>query len=138
MPKFENVQRLLAVPNIQLASLSKSAAIAGRNLYLEPRLLAQGALGKGLPQRDTTLLTTTASLVAREELHPALKRLAIAISTEVHTNAGLFHRAGDFPSLRRLDFPSSPQARSTLAQGLPFLERTLPFWWAQLVQHHLL
>jgi uncharacterized protein len=132
------LKSLLAVPNIRLASLSKSAAITGRNPYLEPRLLAQGGLGAGLPQQDTTLLTTTASLVAREELHPALKRLAIAISTEVHTTAGLFHRAEDFPSLRRLDFPSSPEARSTLSQGLPFLERTLPFWWAQVVQRLLL
>ena len=132
------LKSMWAVPGIQLASLSKSSVIAGRNPYLEPRLLAQGALGRGLPQRDTTLLTATASLVAREELHPALKRLAIAVSTEVHTAAGLFHRAGDFPSLRRLDFPSAPQARNTLAYGLPFLERTLPFWWAQVVQRLLL
>lgn len=128
----------LAMPSAQLASFSKSSAIVGRNPYLEPRLLAQGALGGGSPQRDTTLLTATASLVAREELHPALKRLATAVSTEMHAAEGLFHRAGEFPSLRRLDFPSAPQARSTLADGLPFLERTLPFWWAQVLQRLLL
>ena len=127
----------LAIPNIQLASLGKSQAIVGRNLYLESRLLAQGALGGGMPQRDTTVLTATASLVSREELHPALKRLAAAISTEIHTNANVFRQAGEFPSLKRLDFPSSPQARTTLADGLPFLERTLPFWWAQFVQRLL-
>jgi uncharacterized protein len=114
------LKSFLALPSAQLASLSKSSAIVGRNPYLEPRLLAQGALGGGLPQRDTTLLTATASLVAREELHPALKRLAAAVSVEVHTTSGLFHRAGEFPSLRRLDFPSAPQARNALAQGLPF------------------
>lgn len=132
------LQLFLAIPNVQLASLGKSPAIAGRNPYLEPRLLAQGALGRGLPQRDTTLLTATASLVSREELHPALKRLAVAVSADIHTNANVFHRAGEFPSLRRLDFPSSPQARATLADGLPFFERTLPFWWAQVAQRLLL
>lgn len=131
------LQILLTMPGAQLASLSKTAAISERIPYLEPRLLAQGALGRGLPPRDTTVLTTTASLVAREELHPALKRLAVAISTEVHTTPGLFHRAGEFPSLKRLDFPSAHIARNTLTHGLPFLERKLPFWWAQLAQRLL-
>lgn len=128
----------LAMPSAQLASLSKSSAIVGRNPYLEPRLLGQGAFGGGMPPRDTTILTATASLAAREELHPALKRLAAVVSSEVHTTAGLFHRAGEFPSLRRLDFPSAPQARSAMARGLPFLDRTLPFWWAQVAQRLLL
>lgn len=131
------LKNLLAISGVQIVSLSKSAAIAQRNRYLEPRLLAQGTLGGGMPPSDMTLLTTPASLVAREELHPALKRLAIAGSAELHTAAGLFHRAGEFPSLRRLDFPSAPQSRPTLADGLPFFERTLPFWWAQLVQRLL-
>lgn len=128
----------LAIPGVQLASLGKSPAIVERNPYLEPRLLAQGALGGGMPQRDTTLLTATASLVSREELHPALKRLAVAISSDIHTEANVFHRAGEFPSLKRLDFPSAPQARATLADGLPFLERVMPFWRAQVAQRLLL
>ncbi len=95
-------------------------------------------MGNGLPPRDTTLLTATASLVAREDLHPALKRMALAVSAEVHTGGGLFYKAGDFPSLRRIDFPSAPEARSMLADGLPFLERTFPFWWAQVAERLLL
>ena len=137
LPESETLKRLLALPKTQLASLGKSAAIAERNPYLEPRLLAQGAFGNGLPLRDTTLLTTTASLVTREDLHPALKRLALAVSAEVHTGGGLFHKAGDFPSLRRIDFPSSADARPMLTHGLPFLEGTLSFWWAQFVERLL-
>jgi hypothetical protein len=76
--------------------------------------------------------------VARENLHPALKRLAIAVAVEVHTGSGLFHRAGDFPSLRRIDFPTAPQARKVLASGLPSLEQWMPFWWAQLAERILL
>ena len=137
-PESTTLKRLLALPKAQLASLGKSAAISERNPYLEPRLLAQGAFGNGLPPRDTTILTATASLVAREDLHPALKRMALAVSTEVHTSSGLFNKAGDFPSLRRIDFPSAAEARPLLANGLPFLERTLPFWWAQVVERLLL
>lgn len=131
------VQNMLSLPGIQLVNLRKSAAITERNPYLESRLLAQGTLDTRLPPRDFTLLTTSASLVAREDLHPALKRLAIAVAMETHSGGGLFHRAGDFPSLRRVDFPTAPQARATLTQGLPLLERLLPFWWAQVVERML-
>ncbi|MES2398578.1 MAG: TAXI family TRAP transporter solute-binding subunit [Pseudomonadota bacterium] len=132
------IQNMLGVPGIQLANLRKSAAITERNPFLESRLLPQGTLDTNLPPRDITLLTTLASLVTREALHPALKRLALAVSMEVHTGGGLFFRAGDFPSLRRIDFPTAPQARETLTQGLPLMERVLPFWWAQVLERLLL
>ncbi len=128
------VQGMLNVPGIQLANLHKSAAIIERNPYLETSLLAQGALETRIPARDTTMLTMSASLVAREALHPALKSLAVAVAMEANSNGGVFHRAGDFPSLRRIDFPTAPTARATLANGLPWLERLLPFWWAQFIE----
>ncbi|MBC7609939.1 MAG: ABC transporter substrate-binding protein [Polaromonas sp.] len=132
------IQNMLGVPGITLVNLRKSAAITERNPYLEARLLAQGTLDTRLPPRDITLLTTSTSLVAREGLHPALKRLAISVAMDVHTGGGLFHRAGDFPSLRRVDFPTAPHARQTLTQGLPLLEQLLPFWWAQVLERILL
>lgn len=137
-PESFAVQNMLILPGIHLANIRKSAAITERNPYLESRLLAQGTLDARIPPRDITLLTTTASLVAREDLHPALKRLAIAVAMDVHAGGGLFHRAGDFPSLRRIDFPTAPQAREILTHGLPWLERLLPFWWAQVVERILL
>ncbi len=137
-PESAALQNMLSVPGIQIANLKKSAAITERNPYLESRLLAMGTLDTRLPPRDSTLLTTSTSLVAREDLHPALQRLAIAVAMEVHAAGGLFHRAGDFPSLRRVDFPTSPQTRDTLAHGLPWLEQVLPFWWAQLAGRILL
>lgn len=132
------VQNLLKIEGVQLGSLLKSAAIVERNPYLEASLLPQGVLGTRIPSRDTAMLTMSTSLVARQDLHPALKRLAIAVTMEVNNSGGLFHRAGDFPSLRRIDFPTAPQTRDTLAQGLPFHERLLPFWWAQLAERLVL
>lgn len=137
-PESLAVQNMLGLPGIQLANLRKSAAITERNPFLESRLLPQGTLDTNLPPRDITMLTTSASLVAREALHPALKRLALAVAMEVHTGGGLFFRAGDFPSLRRIDFPTAPQARDTLIHGLPLVERVLPFWWAQVVERIVL
>ncbi len=132
------VQAMLNLPGIQLANLSKSAAVIERNPYLEASLLPQSSLDSGIPGRDTTLLTMSTSLVTRENLHPALKRLAVAAAMDVNNQGGLFHRAGDFPSLRRIDFPTAPAARSTLAGGLPLHERLLPFWWAQFAERVVL
>lgn len=137
-PESFAVQNMLSLPGIQLANLRKSAAITERNPFLESRLLPQGTLDTNLPPRDITLLTTSTSLVAREALHPALKRLALAVAMDVHTGGGLFFRAGDFPSLRRIDFPTAPQARATLVNGLPLIERVLPFWWAQVAERMVL
>ncbi|RYF42333.1 MAG: hypothetical protein EOO25_07060 [Comamonadaceae bacterium] len=129
------VQSLARSPGIQLVQLRNSAALTERLPYLQPRLLPQGALDDAarLPPRDTTMLVTTSSLVARADLHPALQRLAADVARGIHASPGLFHRAGDFPSLKRIEFPASEDARRTLLRGLPWLEQELPFWWAQLV-----
>lgn len=128
------VRALLQAPGVHLAQLSRSAALVERLPYLQVRLLPQGALdpGQRLPARDISLLVTTESLVAREDLHPALQRLAAAAARELHAGGGVLHRPGDFPSLKLVEFPSSREARQTLAHGLPWLERQLPFWWAQV------
>ena len=132
------VQEMLKIPGIQLGSLQKLAAVIERNPFLETSLLPQGSLDYRMPQRDTAMLTTSTSLVARESLHPALKRLAIAASLEINNKGGLFHRAGDFPTLRRIDFPTAPQARSALTNGLRWHESVLPFWWGQFVERIVL
>ncbi|MCJ0763935.1 TAXI family TRAP transporter solute-binding subunit [Variovorax terrae] len=133
-PESAVINALLIAPGLQLVQLRRTAALTERLPYLEPHLLAQGTLdptGRHPPQ-DATLLTVVASLVARDDLHPALKRLATQIASEIHARSGLFYRPGEFPSLKRLDFPASAEARHTLVHGLPWLEAHLPFWWAQV------
>jgi TRAP-type uncharacterized transport system substrate-binding protein len=132
------VLALLANPAATLASLQRTAALAERNNYLENRLLPQDGLGPNLPRADTPLLTTPAHLLVRQDLDPALKRIATAVAVEVHGEAGAFHRAGEFPSLRSSDFPSAPEAREVLLRGLNKLEEVLPFWWAQVLQRLLI
>jgi len=134
-PESPVVRALLRAPGIHLVQLRRSAALTERLPYLQPRLLAQGTLDPAgrLPPRDAALLTTTASLVARADLEPALQRLATHIAQQVHAGGGLFHRPGTFPSLKRVDFPASVEARRTLLHGLPWLEEQLPFMWSQVV-----
>jgi len=134
-PGSQIVRAMLQTPGVQLVQLSRSAALIERMPHLQVRLLPAGALDPTarLPARDTTILVTTASLVARADLHPALQRLAASVAQEVHAGPGLFHRPGEFPTVRRVEFPASAEARQTLAQGLSPLERELPFFWGQLL-----
>ncbi|MBX3655359.1 MAG: hypothetical protein KF686_14340 [Ramlibacter sp.] len=133
-PESQVVKSLLLAPSVHLVQLRRTAAITERLPYLQTRLLAQGALdGNRLPARDATVLTSSASLVARADLHPALQRLATHVAGQVHARGGVFHHPGEFPSLKRVEFPASDEARRTLIHGLPWLEDRLPFWWAQVV-----
>lgn len=136
-PQSSVVQAFLATPGVYIVQLKRSAALTERLPYLQLRLLPQGALdaaGKQpSPPRDTAVLVTMSSLVTRADLHPALQRLALDVAREVHAGPGPFHRAGDFPTLRRIEFPASAQARQTLVHGRPWIEEALPFFWAQLL-----
>ncbi len=134
------VRSLLEAPGVNLVQLRYTAAITERLRHLQARLLPQDAIDpiKQIPPRDTLLLTTSAGLVTRSDLNPALQRLTAQIARDIHGGGGLFHRMGAFPSLRRLDYPASEQARYTLIHGLPWLETALPFWWAQVAQRVLL
>ena len=134
------VQRLLAIPDIQLVHLARSAAIYERLPYLEPYLVLRGSLSeqRTQPEQDTTLLTTHTSLVANQALHPALQRLVAHAAQQVHARTHGTHRSSEFPSLKQLDFPSSAQARRVLEAGLPWWEASLPYWWAQVLVRLLL
>lgn len=132
-PSSPAVRALLEGSGQLPIGLSQIRKVALNHNFLEPRLLAQDALGDGKPARDTTVLTTPTHLLVRVDLHPSLKRLAARVATEVHGGEGVFHRAGDFPALRVSDFPGSIEARQTYAGLADPLHRWLPFWWAEIV-----
>jgi hypothetical protein len=138
-PQSPVVREALRSPGVAVVQLKRSSALIERLPYLQLRLLPRGAIDPAarLPSRDVALLVTTASLVARADLHPALQRLAAETAREVHSAPGPFHRAGDYPSLRRIEFPASAEARRTLTSGRPWLEEQMPFWWAQVVMRVL-
>jgi hypothetical protein len=86
-----------------------------------------------IPSADITLLATTAALVVRTDMHPALVSLLThAVITNPKSGfdkAGdpvLFFRAGEFPSASDPEFQVSPDSRTIYKTGeLPILLRTL-------------
>jgi TRAP-type uncharacterized transport system substrate-binding protein len=127
------VKTMLRIPGVHLVQLKHSTALTERLPYLGPRLVAQGMLddAKSQPTRDMMLLSTLASVVVSENLHPALKRLTTAAAMEIHNEATVLSRAGEFPSLKQADFPSASEARHTLLHGLPWIEQKLSLSQAQ-------
>ena len=127
------VRAMLSAPSVYLVQLKRSAALSERIHFLSPRLVAQGMLGgtPRVPAQDMVMLSTIASVVVREDLHPAIIQLVAWAAQEVHSEGGIFYKPGEFPQLKNLDFPSSPVARRTLAAGLPWLEQNTSFVTAQ-------
>lgn len=127
---------LMAQPGIRLLSFERAGAYQRRFRYLAAVTLPEGAidLAADLPAEDHVLLSPLATLVARDDVHPALIDLMLRAATEIHGGPSLFEEPGEFPSPHNVDFPLSPGAERYFKSGLPFLHRVLPFWAATLVE----
>ena len=135
-PESPAIQELLRMPGIRLMSIGRAAAHTRLFPFLSSVTLPQGSIDlvRNVPDRDIELLATSANLIAREDLHPALMSLLIQAATETHAKVGLFQRQGEFPAALVSDFPMSDEARRHYKSGPPFLQRYLPFWVAILVE----
>jgi uncharacterized protein len=129
------VKALLNTPGIYLAQLKRSAALSERLPYLNARFVAAGSLNASQlqPPQDGVLLSTLAGVVVREDLHPMIKRLLAQVALQMHAGAGPLHRAGEFPHLKQIEFPSAPEARDVMRNGYPWLEDHLNLVAAQWI-----
>jgi TRAP transporter TAXI family solute receptor len=134
-PESLMVQMLLQTPGIRLFDFAQSEAYSRRFAFLTPVVLPRGVvdLARDMPPQDVRLVAPTATLVAREKLHPALVQLFVQAAQQVHGEAGWFQRKGDFPNPRDSERALHPEAQRVYSHGEPFLQRYLPFWLANLV-----
>jgi len=129
------VHDLLVADGINLASFPRADAYVALYPYLNKLVLPAGVadLAKNRPPVDTVLLAPMASLVVRDNLHPAIQYLLLEAAQQVHSRPGIFAHASQFPSPNAVDLPVSENALQYYKSGLPFLQRYLPFWLAVLV-----
>ncbi|MGI9333488.1 MAG: TAXI family TRAP transporter solute-binding subunit, partial [Gammaproteobacteria bacterium] len=129
------VRELIADARVSLMSFDRAEAYVRQNSFLSALVLPEGAidLATNIPDRDIKMIASSANLVARTSLHPALVDLLLLAANEVHGRGGIFELPGQFPSERYIDFPLSKEARRFFKYGPPFLIRTLPFWAATWV-----
>jgi len=83
------------------------------------------------------MLAPKASLAVRADLHPAIQHLLLTAARQIHSQPGIFQKAGQFPAAESIDIPLSDEAQRFYKRGLPFLQNYLPFWVATLIERIL-
>ena len=134
-PEAAYVQMLLQTPGVRLFEFVHAEAYARRYSYISPVILPRGVahLALDVPPRDLQLIAATTSLVAREDIHPALIQLLVQAASRIHSAPGWIARAGEFPSAAHNEFPLAKDAERYYRTGPPLLQRYLPFWLANLI-----
>jgi len=95
-PDAPLIQMLLQTPGIRLFDFAQAEAYTRRFPFLTHVTLPRGIvdLGRDIPAHDFQLIAPTATLVARESLHPALVDLLVQTAAEVHGGSGWFQKQG--------------------------------------------
>ena len=135
-PESPMVQMLLQTPGVKLMEFAQSEAYSRRFAFLTPVTLPRGVvdLASNIPAQDVRLVASTTTLLARDGVHPAVLQLFSQASLALHREAGWFNRAHEFPNAANTEFPLSREAERTLRNGIPLLQRYLPFSYANLME----
>ena len=135
-PEAPLIQMLLQTPGIRLLNFSQADAYARRFAFLTQVSLPHGIvdLGRNIPSRNYQLIAPTATLVARDDLHPALLDLLVQAAAEVHGGAGWFQKRGEFPNASFTEVPVAESAEKFYKSGPPLLQSYMPFWVANFFE----
>lgn len=135
-PQSRFVRKLLRAPGIALVDLAQADAYSRRFGFFSSVTLPRGVadLARDLPPHDVSMVALTTALLAREDVHPALRELFADAAVKLHGEVGWFNRARDFPNTRTSELPVSPEGDQAINGTPPFYKRWLPFWLANLVQ----
>jgi TRAP transporter TAXI family solute receptor len=129
------VQQLIQDDRIAVSGFPQADALVALYPFLNKVTLPRGviSLAKHQPPSDLALIATKASLVVRNDLHPAIQYLLLNAATEIHSGQNIFHRANQFPAPEAVDIPLSEEAVRFYKSGPPLLHEYFPFWIAVLI-----
>jgi hypothetical protein len=133
------VQLLIDAKGIELASVPRADAYIAHYPFLNKLVLPAGVsdLLNNRPPTDVVMLAPKGSLAVRADLHPAIQHLLLSAAVQIHSQPGIFQKAGQFPAAESIDIPLSEEAQRFYKTGRPFLQNHLPFWIATLVERLL-
>ncbi len=117
------------------ASLARAEGMARTLTYLQHVRVHAGSidLAKDIPRQDLETIAPAATVLAKEDLHPAVVGLLVQSARRRFSNRGVLENAGQFPSLALLDVEPSVSARTAVESGPSFLYRAFPFQVAALL-----
>ena len=135
-PESLMVQMLLQTPGVKLMDFTQNEAYSRRLPFLAPVSLPRGVvdLAADVPASDVRLVAPTTTLLARPRLHPAILQLFSQASLALHGNAGWFSRSHEYPIAANAEFPLAKEAQRTIRDGVPLMQRYLPFSLANLLE----
>ncbi|MGZ3743941.1 MAG: TAXI family TRAP transporter solute-binding subunit [Pseudobdellovibrionaceae bacterium] len=117
---------------IRLMNVAQAEAISRRDAAFHHLVLPRGALDLEAdnPDTDINIISSTATLLVRDDLHPALAYLLLKAASEIHSTPGIFEKRNEFPMNKDDAFPLSDDALQYYKSGGPFWQRYLPYWLA--------
>ncbi len=129
------VQKLVADDRVALSSYPRADALVALYPFLTKLVIPRGVadLANDKPPADITVVASKASLVIRDDLHPAIQYLLLNAATEIHSSASIFNRGNEFPAAEPVAAPLSNEAQRFYKSGLPFLHEYFTFWMAELI-----
>ncbi len=133
------VRELLANPEIALYEPPRAKAYATLYPFLSARELPEGVLDlqANVPAEDKSLLATSAMLVSRKDLHPAITALLLKELKGILGEPSILEKRGEFPSPDLTSLPVGEDAARFYEHGPPFLQRFMPFWAAALIDRFI-
>jgi TRAP transporter TAXI family solute receptor len=138
-PDDQMIDTLISDPTLHLMNVEQAEAISRQIPFFHHLVLPRGALDikKDLPHQDVNLVSPTATLLVRDDLHPALAFLLLKAAAKVHSVPGILERRGEFPTNQDDSFPLSSDAKQFYKSGGPIWQRYLPFWIAAWVDRFI-
>ena len=131
-PNSPIVKELLENPNINLFSFKRAKAYSRKYNFLESTPLYEGTINlyKNLPSENINLLSTTATLVIRNDFSEELTRLVLKSIKDIHDKKGLFEKENQFPNLDNITIEANEEALRYYTYGDTWLEKIFPYWIA--------
>ena len=126
------LKKFYELPGIRLMNFEQADAYTRNLPYLSKVAVPRGLLSiaHDLPRQDIQVIAATATLVAKNDISPALVSLLLGASYDILKSYSRLQKTGEFPSGVGLDFPLHVDAEIYLKDGPSFLHRHLPFWTA--------
>jgi TRAP transporter TAXI family solute receptor len=123
------LNQLMRNGDLKLHSFPEIKAYLRRFGYLSQVILPRSVLdlANDIPSQEILLPAPATTLMSREDLHPALVYLLIETAIQINGGHSIFSDAGDFPSIRNIEFPAHAEALRYFEHGPPFLQRYLPY-----------
>ncbi len=130
------LQSMFRDSSLRVADLAMAETYARRLPQVSMITMPVGLIDVSLmlPAQTIRTVATTSSLVARDDLHPAVTFLLMRAAKRIHGGGDALSKVNEFPSFAfAQDFPPSADAERLLKEGTPFLYRYLPFKLANFV-----